>query len=250
MRFARSRRGPAGFSLTELVIVLGLILLLAGLALSVSVAVIEQSERRQTQTVLALLDTAVKEWELTAERKLSWWEEDDDADLRQTADVHATTEEVLIITEILDVISRSEQVKRIIAGIDPELVYTYRPDTYPSWIDTPQERLQQDDFPGGALTILDAWGTPIYATHPGRPWITADQAKYLPRDSDGTIRTRNERRYGIAPNRRVDFVSAGPDRRFGLDEEVQHLPVDQWPEANRTARADNIYSVDVDFPGS
>ncbi len=245
MRPAGSRRSPAGFTLTELVISIGLILLLAGLGLSVSVAVIEQSERRQTQTVLTLLDTAVKEWELTAERKLSWWNWGDDPG---TADVRADTEEVLIITEILDVISRSEQVKRIIAGIDPELVYTYRPDTYPSWNDTPQERVQQDDLPGGALTILDAWGTPIYATHPGRPWTTADQAKYLPRDSDGTIRTRNERRYGIAPNRRVVFVSAGPDRRFGLDVEVQHLPIDERQEARRTARVDNIYSADVGIP--
>ena len=22
----------------------------------------------------------------------------------------------------------------------------------------------------GAVTVLDAWGTPIYATHPGRPY--------------------------------------------------------------------------------
>ena len=234
MRFARSRRGPAGFSLIELVIVLGLILLLAGLALSVSVAVIEQSERRQTQTVLALLDTAVKEWELTAERKLSWWQRGDDPG---TADIRSDTEEVLIITKIRDVISRSEHVKRIIAAIDPDLVYTYRPDTYPPWIETPQERVQQDDFPDGALTILDAWGTPLYAIHPGRSWTPADRTKYRTRDSDGTITTDNEDRYGIAPNRRVVFVSAGPDRRFGLVEEVQHLPTVQWEEAKHTAAA-------------
>ena len=134
MRLAGSRRSPAGFTLTELVIAIGLILLLAGLGLSVSVAIIEQSERRQTQTVLTLLDTAVKEWELTAERKLSWYAEGDETDPK-AADVHFDTDEVLIITEILDVISRSDRVRRIIAAIDPEFVYAYRRYVYPPWID-------------------------------------------------------------------------------------------------------------------
>ena len=232
MRFARSRRGPAGFSLTELVIVLGLILLLAGLALSVSVAVIEQSERRQTQTVLALLDTAVKEWELTAQRKLSWGDGDDDVDV--------DTPEVLIITEILDVISRSEQVKRIIAGIDPDLVHTYTAGTLPSWIDA---SLQYEIHKfNGSLTVLDPWGTPIYATHPGRIWTSSDLGSP---DPDGTILTENEKIYGVAPNRRVVFVSAGPDQRFGLPEEFNLLDAD---DAIAKARVDNIYTVDVSFP--
>ncbi len=244
MRLAGSRRSPAGFTLTELVISIGLILLLAGLGLSVSVAVIEQSERRQTQTVLALLDTALKEWELTAERKLSWWERDDGAALRQTADVHANTDDVLIITEILDVISRSSGVGQIIAGIDPDLVYVYRRYVYPPWIYSAQQYSEIDV--DGALTVLDAWGTPIYATHPGRIWTSSDRSSP---DPDGTIQTDNEGRYGIAPNRRVVFVSAGPDQRFGLSEEFNLLDADDREVAIAKARADNIYSVDVDFPG-
>ena len=242
MRLAGSRRGPAGFTLTELVISIGLILLLAGLALSVSVAVIEQSERRQTQTVLALLDTAVKEWELTAERTLSWWNGKSDGD-REAADVHFDTAEVLIITEILKVISRSEQVKRIIAGIDPDLVHTYTAGTLPPWIDASLQ-YQIYDF-NGNLTVLDPWGTPIYATHPGRIWTPGDCGP----DPDGTNQTVNEKRYGVAPNRRVVFVSAGPDQRFGLSEEFNLLNADDRKAAIAKARADNIYSVDVGFPG-
>ncbi len=238
MRLAGSRRSPAGFTLTELVISIGLILLLAGLALSVSVAVIEQSERRQTKTVLALLDTAVKEWELTAERKLSWGDRDDDVD------VHADTEEVLIITEILDVISRSSGVGQIIAGIDPDLVYTYTFGTLPPWINASLQYQINYQF-NGKLTVLDAWGTPIYATHPGRIWTSGDRGP----DPDGTMQTENERRYGVAPNRRVVFVSAGPDQRFGLSEEFNLLDADDRQVAIAKARVDNIYSVDVDFPG-
>ncbi len=240
MRFAGSRRSPMGFTLIELVISIGLILLLAGLALSVSVAVIEQSERRQTQTVLALLDTAVKEWELTAERPLSWWNIGDDPG---TADVRGDTDDVLIITEILDVISRSDRVRRIIAGIDPEFVYTYTAGTLPPWIDA---SLQYQIYKfNGSLTVLDPWGTPIYATHPGRIWTSSDRGP----DPDGTIQTDNEWRYGVAPNRRVVFVSAGPDQRFGLSEEFNLLNADDREVAIAKARADNIYSVDVDCPG-
>ncbi len=247
MRLAGSRRSPAGFTLTELVISIGLILLLAGLAHSVSVAVIEQSERRQTQTVLALLDTAVKEWELTAERKLSWYGEGDETDPK-AADVHFDTDEVLIITEILDVISRSDRVRRIIAAIDPEFVHTYTAGPLPPWIDGSLQ-YQVILYFNGSLTVLDAWGTPIYATHPGRPWTPADEENDVPRDSDGTIRTRNEGRYGIAPNRRVVFVSAGPDQRFGLSEEFNLLNADDSEAAMTKARADNIYSADVGVPG-
>ena len=92
--------------------------------------------------------------------------------------------------------------------------------------------------------MLDAWGTPIYATHPGRIWTLNDRGP----DPDGTIQTDNEERYGIAPNRRVVFVSAGPDQRFGLTEEFNSLDADDGDAAIAKARADNIYSVDVDFP--
>ena len=63
------------------------------------------------------------------------------------------------------------------------------------------------------------------------------------RDDDGTIRTRNEKDYGISPNRRIVFVSAGPDQRFGLPAEF--YPLDM--QAMREARLDNIYSIPVTF---
>jgi type II secretory pathway pseudopilin PulG len=230
------------FSLLEMMIVIGVVFLLAGLALSVSVAVIGRSERQRTETVLQLLDTAMKEWELTADRKLLWWQFGDDASARARADVHADTDDVMIITEILDVVSRPAAARQILAGIDSELVYTYGPDGSPSWIDG-----GVDPAFVGSLTILDSWGTPIYATHPGRPWIEADgQGLYGANpDDDGTIRTRNEKDYGVAPNRQVVFVSAGPDRRFGLPEEFLDLGIGERTAAIEAARRDNLYSLPV-----
>ena len=66
--------------------------------------------------------------------------------------------------------------------------------------------------------MLDAWGWPIYATHPGRvhdPNVFNIDTVY-PGDRDGTVRTYNEDIYGIASNRQVRFVSAGPDGKFGM----------------------------------
>ena len=218
-------RPAKGFSLVELTVVIGLIVLLAGLTLSGSAAVLRHSERRQSRTVLAQLDAAITEWELQADRKLTWLQLPPDSFADYDArDLHSTTPEVLIITEIFDVVMRSATVREMIAGIDPEFVYHYNDDSAP-WLDEPLEKGHVNDRFLGSVTVLDAWGTPIYATHPGRLWIDGDAVGpySLERDQDGTIQTYNEENYGIAPNRRIVFVSAGPDGLFGLPEEFPDL---------------------------
>jgi len=230
-------RPARGFSLVELTVVIGIVVLLAGLTISAGTAVVRNAEHRATETALVQLDAAVREWELLADRKLTW------AEPGEQAEVHAVTPEVLIITEILDVVTRNAASRDLIAHIDPDLVYRYEDDTAP-WLSTPMERSDVNDRFVGSLTVLDAWGTPVYATHPGRPWTAADgQQDGLERDPDGTIRTLNEQRYGTAPNRRIVFVSAGPDQRFGLPAEF--YPPDM--QAMREARLDNIYSIPANF---
>lgn len=238
-------RTRGGFTLVEVVVVIGIILFLVGLTLSVSVAVIEKSEIQQTETVLQLLDTAVKEWELTADRKLSWGDDGDPSG--SVYDVHPipTTLEVFVISEILATVTRPTRVKEIIAQIDPEFVFRYEQSIYPPWIDEPLEEQQQDGPFVGSLTILDAWGTPIYATHPGRPFnpnlFPQDVPPNQP-DPDGTISTTNEHKYGIARNRQICFVSAGPDGNFGsLDPSI---PFYYDPEGAK----DNIYSYPIEKP--
>ena len=131
----------------------------------------------------------------------------------------------------------------MLVQIDDDRWYTYQPERYADWIDTPAERQQQDQRFAGSTTILDSWGTPIYATHPGRVWRETDRQIWgLERDPDGTIRTYNEERYGIAQGRAVVFVSAGPDRLFGIDEEFLNLVGSRREEAKRAARADNLVS--------
>lgn len=224
-----------GFTLVELVVVIGVILLLAGLTLSVGVVVVEQSERRQTEAVVHLLGAAVSEWERLADRKVTWGN-------GAAYEVHPEpeTEFVFTISEILGVISRPPEVQKILAQIDPDFLYRYET-TPPPWIDTPDEQAQLSRF-FGSLTVLDAWGTPIYATHPGSP--APPGTEYV--DSDGTIRTLNEYYYGIAPNRQIVFISAGPDGLFGLPEEFGTLG-EGAAEAQAKARLDNTYSAPVTF---
>ena len=70
------------------------------------------------------------------------------------------------------------------------------------------------------VAVLDAWGTPIRAVHPGSLFIRGvDDEEYL--DADGTVNLGNEFSecmveaiYGVAQNRRIYFVSAGPDGLF------------------------------------
>ncbi len=242
--------GPAArlsFTLIELVVTVAIIVLLAGLLVSAGSAVLQQAERRRTEAALELLSAAVREWETSADRKLTWWEwYYDGGSLPPGAyDIAHGDLEQLILSEILRVVLRAEPARAIFARIEPELAVALDGANLPAWIDEPAEISLVQSW-GDALTVLDAWGTPIYATHPGRPWAPED-GDNPPRNDDGTIRTWNELRYGACRNREVVFVSAGPDRRFGLPEE---FPPEAPPEAVLGARRDNLYSGALDFgPG-
>lgn len=69
------RRGTAavrGFTLLELLIVVGIIALLAGIVLAVSAAVLRRSEVRSMEAAMALLDQAVGEFEKARDQKITF----------------------------------------------------------------------------------------------------------------------------------------------------------------------------------
>lgn len=245
----RSASVHGGFTLVEVVVVIGIIILMVALTISVGVVVVEGSEVRQTETVLRQLDTALQEWQTHADRRVTWGDNSTGA----VYDMQWDTTHVFRITELLNTIARSSNIQSIVAGIDPDFVHTYRFENYPEWI-APADEADMDNtwavnntgpISSLGLAILDAWGQPFRIVHPGcldgsAGCVTITTGAV---DADGTVRTGIEIEYGIAKNRQILFVSAGPDGKFGklhLDTPFDSL-IDEEMEDVREA-SDNTYS--------
>jgi prepilin-type N-terminal cleavage/methylation domain-containing protein len=109
--------------------------------------------------------------------------------------------------------------------------------------------------------LIDAWGRPIVAVFSGREWYTrgteasgvndveGDGTTNTPlKDTDGTIRTFEERAFGPAKGERIYFMSTGPDGRYGWVNFTHPTGTDFTPDADdvRYHRTeDNLYSYEV-----
>jgi type II secretory pathway pseudopilin PulG len=68
----RRRRTHRAFTLIELLITIGVIIILTAMTVSATVALVRRAEIDRTRTVLRLLDMALAEWQAQAGRTLSW----------------------------------------------------------------------------------------------------------------------------------------------------------------------------------
>jgi prepilin-type N-terminal cleavage/methylation domain-containing protein len=203
----RSDEATKGFTLVEMVIVIGVIVVLAALTLSVSVAVVEGSEIRQTENTIRLLTTAIQEWEAVADRRISYGQ-DDQPYGGEVYEIKANMVDEQEATDwLMTIITKPESVRKILAQINPDAVEDHvefvNPDT--------NEQVY-------TMRVKDAWDHQIIAVFPGRTWMNdADDGNLYTyqRDADGTIRTEQEEHRAIAVNRQICFVSPGPDGEFG-----------------------------------
>ncbi len=217
-----ARRSP-GFTLIELVVVISIILLLVGLTMSVGLAVRSQSETRQTENVLILLDQAVKQWQIAADRQLSWGMNgtptDSVYDVQGDIDETNSPSPEKQLEDLLRRIRTNSAARDILAQIDNDF-------------------LQQVENEDGELVLrlFDPWGSPVCLIHPGR---VSDPVNFgdVPdeADIDGTVHTDHENQFGIAMNRALLFLSAGPDGKFG------DLSADPDLDAFKQTQ-DNVYS--------
>jgi hypothetical protein len=216
---------------------------------------VNRAEVRRTEAVIELLDMAVQEWETRADRKVSL-EPFPAGPPSATYDMALSRPDILTTTDLVERMRRNEDVNTILTKIKPDQLVQYDDGSgaTPVWlldVNNPSgTALAETQWSAGnlqrQLVVLDAWGKPIIVLHPG--WLFRNGLDLTQPDLDGTVRNPQdaagigrgiEDRYGIAKNRAVCFMSAGPDGLYGdLGGNA----------AEREAVQDNIYSYQVDLP--
>ncbi len=236
------------FTMVEILIVIGIIVLLAGLTVTVGTGMLQKSKINETEQMLRILDQAVTEWEVSSDLKISWGEDNVPNNARYDIQYDDTPDDQL--TALLERVRRAGGIKEIISQIDAEYLRQFE---------------DINDNNKLKFHVFDPWDTRVYMIHPGRvadhdnPYFDPGNGDPLPPfdqyvvDNDLTIRVRDghpalggeaygwENRYGICVNRRICFVSAGPDGKFG---DLSYA--EGTPEHDQTM--DNIYSYPVEDP--
>lgn len=257
---AQKRRG---FTMIEIVIVVGIIVILVSIVLAVGATLAASQNIKRTQATMQILESALDEYEALMRRELTWGIDQSTPPpgsvYAARYDMQEDTMHVFLISDMLDDVSRSSDIRSMLANIDGERYVRYEydgtppPTAPPAWIlegnlptfqTTEPDPLVAQWENDSALwynqhTVLDAWERPIRVIHPGRKWTDGD---VLPLDlfsDDGTVQTPLEIVYGSARNAKPYFVSGGPDGRFGSR-------AGGATQAQQEAAQDNIYSYEVE----
>ena len=258
-----------GLTLIELVVVVGIVLILVSLVTSGVSSVISRAEERKTRTAMSLFQLAIKEYESATGRRLTMSARNNISnsqgrpfDMRR-AELHALT-----TAEISRVLLRHQPSADILGRIDPSMIGILR-QVAPSWLPSalvnpaclepdpraltassaqsaffeftsaPYDPLNSPYTGLNSLVLLDSWGSPVRAVHPGpEAYLKADgdidtsifplvdmfgDAVALTPDPDGTVSRRVEGAYigQPCPNTQIVLVSAGPNLKFGDKRESQ-----------------------------
>ena len=249
------------FTLLELVIVIGIILILMGLALAVSSSVLASNDRRTMENTFKMLDQALDSWQSQMGRELSFGRRvvpgggtsvpdftlgtnGPSASYDIYEENFATSYAICVVLEKLSASPDAMDVLSRIPGTSLRSVpvngLTIVGEPVPAnWAmataqtDPNQMPSVTAANPNALREIIDPWGRRISVAFAGRRATKAELSSTAtsspPIDvEDGSVRTGDEQLLGVCRNRRMYFISSGPDGEIG-------------DTANGTS-ADNIYS--------
>ncbi|MEI6877417.1 MAG: type II secretion system protein [Planctomycetota bacterium] len=232
------------FTVLELVIVIGVILVLMSLALTVTSVVLAANDRRSVQSTFVLLDQAITSWESQAGREMTAGRRANPPGTPTVPDFTLGTngptagfdvyEENFNTTYamcvVLERLATSPDSAEIIARL-PSTAIRFVPlngtnaiEPLPTnWTQTtPQQDPNQMPPYASVREIFDPWNRRIGVIFPGRAATKAEVAAAVTAPTsqgidveDGSVRTMDEHFLGICRNRKMCFVSAGPDGDMG-----------------------------------
>jgi prepilin-type N-terminal cleavage/methylation domain-containing protein len=264
-----------GFTLLEILIVLGVILILTSLVLGVGSAVLKSAEGAQARAALLTMESAFLQWESDTGRPVTFngvaelpsGVTDELFDVRDPGNPAAPNNagnKALIGRArgagvyAVNLLNQVEGIRSILAGLPAGLM---RPEAnasaYPPanvggagslYLPSAKSSINAKD--SSRSELVDPWGNRIAFVFPGREYrIGVDPGNP---DSDGTVRTAIENvvpGFGVCVGRRICLVSAGPDGLFGVDGDAPvNLSAQARADFLRAAAADNIYSYELDPP--
>jgi prepilin-type N-terminal cleavage/methylation domain-containing protein len=219
-----ARRGRRAFTLIELVVVLAVILVLVSLVLAVSSILLKRSEVQQTESAMAILSAAVDEFEQARARPMTYGTRNQPPGARyDVPELELNYAHVILF--VLDRLSSHGPSREMISKIDGKLFrLTDRnippnasggvPSTELWWTPVVTQGTQPL-----RMELVDPWDTRIAVIFPGRPWVQGDDPNL--KDLDGTIRTNDEQGNTPCVNRKIRFISSGPDRQYGTADDIE-----------------------------
>lgn len=221
------------FTLVEMMVVIGIIVMLLGLIVGVTVILTSKSEIRETENILKIMDMAQHEWRTEAEREITFGFLNIPSravyDIDEGLYGPGGFQSAMLQSLYLKMITQNQHVETIIAQISPD-------------------RLVRNS--GGNMRIVDPWENNIKIIFPGRLWAGPNNLTGWPgdpgtviKDRDGTVRTTDEKAFGECVAGGMLFVSFGPDGKPGdlhLDKSLSSLTAAELNDVKDAS--DNIYS--------